>query len=53
MGWKPSLSSSGQSSERKASSSGRPVNTEPLIQKQSCCPKPNIFLQSLWNQRPH
>ena len=53
MGWKPSLSSSGQSSARKTSSSGWPVkNTRPLILRRSCCPKPNIFIQFLLNRMP-
>lgn len=51
MGWKPFLSSSGQSSVRKISSSGWPVkNTRPLILRPSCCPKPNIFIQFLLNR---
>lgn len=53
MGWKPSLSSSGQSSVKKTLSSGWLVkNTRPLILRQSCCPKPNIFIQFLLNPRP-
>lgn len=53
MVWKPSLSSSRQSSVRKTSSSGWPVkNTRPLILRRSCCPKPNIFIQFLLNRMP-
>lgn len=53
MGWKPSLSSSGQSSARRTSSSGWPArNTRPSILTPSCCPKPNIFIQFLLNRTP-
>lgn len=53
MGWKPSLSFSGQNSVRKTLSSGWPVkNTRPLILRQNCCPKPNIFIQFLLNRMP-
>lgn len=53
MGWKPSLSSWGQSSARKTLSSGWPVkNTKLSSLRQRCSPKPNTSIQYFVNRTP-